>query len=175
MELFKQLLPEVGSEKRFQHKKEMWIEISTHFLNKSPIQCEQRLKTILKRKRTNIMIKGKTKTNEVKKSSNSYYDIEVKIEDTINSSYDNDIKEQNSEHEFGIQNDNSSNSPEHITPNHQETELLNKKPKKVQTLHELLLDIATKREEGKERRHREKMAAINKMNNLLQQLIENKK
>lgn len=170
MGLFKRLLPEVGPEKRLQNKKEMWMEISTHFSNKSPLQCEQRLKTVLKRKRQMLMNLDKPKIDKAKEISNLYeYDINTNIENPPNS-YDTD----SSENHTSLQSIKSPNSAEHKF-NTQVSEELNTQSKKELTLHELLLDIAAKREEGKERRHREKMAAINKMNNLLQQLLNNKK
>lgn len=56
MDFHKSLINEVGPEKRFLHKKDMWLEISSQFPNKTPKQCEERYKTVLKRKK-----KGKEK------------------------------------------------------------------------------------------------------------------
>lgn len=64
MSLYKTLIWEVG--KRFVYQKEMWAEIATHFPDKTPNQCEQRYKTVLKRKTKGFITKARRKPVDFK-------------------------------------------------------------------------------------------------------------
>ena len=54
MDLYKEYLPQIGPLKRFKNKKEMWLNIANDYPGKSAKQCEERYKTVLKRKRPKV-------------------------------------------------------------------------------------------------------------------------
>lgn len=56
MDLYGSFINEVGPDKRFPHKKNMWLEISSHYPCRTAKQCEERFKTVLKRKKNNFKL-----------------------------------------------------------------------------------------------------------------------
>lgn len=54
MDLYKEYLPQIGPLKRFKNKKDMWANIANEYPGKSAKQCEERYKTVLKRKRPKV-------------------------------------------------------------------------------------------------------------------------
>ncbi|KAI8126850.1 hypothetical protein CVS40_3414 [Lucilia cuprina] len=50
LDLYANYLPEIGPLKKFKSKKDMWSKISTEIPDKSAKQCEERYKTVLRRK-----------------------------------------------------------------------------------------------------------------------------
>lgn len=159
MDLYKNLIGEVG--KSFTHKKDMWIEISSQIQNKNPKQCEQRFNTVLKRKRKGLKklytTRGKTKNSiQIKRT--------FKIDPGTKKYISNNGKTEYTFH----QNDNNTKR-EFLT----QKCYINKRTKEY-TMQETLLFISAKKEEAKERRHKEKMEAINKMQIILQQVLESR-
>ncbi|XP_037824071.1 uncharacterized protein LOC119612343 isoform X2 [Lucilia sericata] len=55
MDLYESFSPQVGPQMRFKHKKDMWTEIATHFPGRHSKQCEERYKTVLKRKKKGLL------------------------------------------------------------------------------------------------------------------------
>lgn len=51
LELYNDYLPQTGPLKRFKQKKEMWSYVANEFPGKSGKQCEERYKTVLRRKK----------------------------------------------------------------------------------------------------------------------------
>ncbi|XP_065365769.1 myb-related protein B-like [Calliphora vicina] len=160
MSLYRTLIWEVG--KRFVYQKEMWAEIATHFPEKTANQCEQRYKTVLRRKTKGFITKAKRKP------------VDIKARDCVESVENKEIKvliTEKKEDTITQENDEATivNNDESITQDYKEPHT--RQEKKELTLHEILLQIAAKKEEAKERRHREKMEATKQLQNILQQIL----
>lgn len=155
LDLYGSYLPEIGPLKKFKNKKDMWSKISSEIPNMSPKQCEERYKTILKRKKSSIDNNSKTGAKRMK----------VDYEDELNKicSLDDSI-----EPEIQI------SSQKKITKEKPDIKTVGHKVKKKLSVHETLLDIAEKKEEAKERRHKEKMEEVKSMKIILQKILEDK-
>ncbi|CAD7012193.1 unnamed protein product [Ceratitis capitata] len=131
-------LPEIGPTKKLKNKKEMWLQISLEISGKSPKQCEERYKTVTKRKKSSAAHKVGAK----KKKTEPDDSIDVEVEEVRKS-----VRE-----EYYMKFDKS----------------------KTKTVQDTLLEIAQKREQAWERRHREKMDAIGKIHKLLAKMVQTK-
>ncbi|XP_065364398.1 uncharacterized protein LOC135957552 [Calliphora vicina] len=151
MELYKSLICDVGPQKRFSQKKEMWSEISTHFANKDPKQCETRFTHIL---------------NKQRKGYNAF---------SIQYIRGNTVRSKNRKTYKSITNDREVNEYENNERNTQEKKLLAATELKEKPIQETLLELAAKKEEANERRHRENMEVYKNMKHVLQQILVSKK
>lgn len=152
----------VGPMKKFKTKKIMWDKISQDIkqilnIHRSAIQCENRYKTILKRK------KKATDNNQQSGSSRKpiEYESELKkiaaIDDSIEPeilcgvgrimSKESSVQSDSSREPTPVESGKTSTPEEHYTP----------KLKKSKTVSDTFIEIQKEKEENKERRHREKM------------------
>ncbi|XP_054733166.1 uncharacterized protein LOC129241053 isoform X1 [Anastrepha obliqua] len=179
--------PEIGPMKNLRNKKEMWEKISKEIKGKTAKQCEERYKTVLKRKKT---VPENSHTSGVKIQRVDY---ENDPEDT--SAFDDFIEPEVhlSSQEVGMKNVNVEETLFKIAQRKKESsewrhrermESLNnfqqllsnslqrKEVEKKTTLQDTLLEIAQIKEEGKERRHREKMELLNSIQQILSNLLQ---
>lgn len=171
LDLYEQYLPLVGPLKKFKTKKVMWNKIAevlnnTYNTTRTGIQVENRYKTVLKRKKTavdNNNTSGATRLvipfeNELNKIASMDDSIEPEVTGTargINIRKTNVLSQ-----EFMNKPSTSSSLPS--TPLDKSSNIL-ANPRKVKTIQETLLEIHDKKEESKERRHREKMDLLRKL------------
>ncbi|KAM7347818.1 uncharacterized protein ACRADG_007297 [Cochliomyia hominivorax] len=172
IELYKRLIGEVGPQRRFSLKKDMWTEISLHFTDKNPKQCEQRLNSVFKRKQQ-ICLTKETKKSVVVQPKNPCNTFQINKVQILKNNINSDDNE--AEETFKALINKSSKLEKDTDPIAPEIETNKIKANKEMSLNEVLLHIAAKREEGKERRHKEKLQAISKMQDILQQLLDLKK
>ncbi|XP_065364209.1 uncharacterized protein LOC135957399 [Calliphora vicina] len=167
VDLYKRFIGDVGPDKRFTQKKEMWAEISAHFPNKEPKQCETRFMRLLNKQKNRVVkyvrynpSETRRKRNDKAKDKSSF---QINRKHTIKKERITDDMDQN---ELDI--------PEHSEPNIQKKNELVDSAKKEKTIQETLMDIAARKEETKERRHKEKMEVFKQVQNILQQLLDSK-
>ncbi|XP_046806460.1 uncharacterized protein LOC111688225 [Lucilia cuprina] len=142
LDLYANYLPEIGPLKKFKSKKDMWSKISTEIPDKSAKQCEERYKTVLRRKNLRKIIEFEAELTKICKLDDS-------IEPEVQMSSQQILKK----------------------------EKINKVSKgsdKKRSVHQILEEIAAKREEAREKRHKEKMEAIEKTQSLLQTILQEK-
>lgn len=147
LQLYIEYLPLIGPLKKFKSKKEMWLHMATKFPGKTDRQCESRYKTVLKRKKSKKDSSQQTTTKTHNKTTTT--EVAEDENDTI-------VVEEEHNNETEVQNQ------------------VNNALKKNKTIQETLLEIATRREEARERRHKEKLEAINRMLKLLQEIVKHK-
>ncbi|XP_023303977.2 uncharacterized protein LOC111685926 [Lucilia cuprina] len=183
MSLHRTLIKEVG--KRFTFQKDMWREIATNFPGKQPNQCEQRYKTVQKRKKKCVYTKSRRKTNDFKNKDsvgNSIWRNNRIAKNHINKcTNDTEMDELIT---LGEEVNNVPKTMEVITenisdiytkiPQSSTTKEPFKQERKDLSLAEILWEIAAKKEEAKERRHRERMEATKQLQNILQQILNSK-
>ncbi|XP_075156213.1 uncharacterized protein LOC142229535 isoform X2 [Haematobia irritans] len=179
LKLYAKYLTEIGPMKRFRNKKQMWAEIATKIPGMTATQCLERVKTIMKRKRNRRpAIKVSKRNGEVLEleSNDGKYIVEFHSEeldvpendiDTSRTETPPVINEAQTDLNYSMESRNNSVSKS------QQTEIINQQPivKKIITLEETLLAIADRREEARERRHREKMEATKETQNILRQIL----
>ncbi|XP_017468977.1 PREDICTED: uncharacterized protein LOC108360979 [Rhagoletis zephyria] len=146
-------LPDIGPMKTLKNKKEMWIKIATEIEGKSPKQCEERYKTIVRRKKAAVENNNTSGAKRQKIDFEGELDEIYKLDDSI---------------EPVIQ-ISSQNVLRKISCNERVVKYEKKEKKTVQ---ETLMEIAQNKEKARERRHKEKM---NLIQNLLGKMVEDKK
>lgn len=259
--IYSEYIPEIGPKKRFKQKKDMWMTISSRMPGKTAKQCEERFKTVLRRKRKwalkNQNANGTTKKQQQKlpldlpilphepqivwnytppvkqyskttpnrhkgssnntKSSKTNLNTSSQLPEAIAADQGNKSpnkvitrQQQMNNHKqhtaaaHNISTNINQSSPkkdrikqEHMVGIHENhwsttTNQLNKAKEKPQyeqrrameipkisytndvaaIIQDTLLEIAARREEARDRRHREKMEAVTKLQNTLQAILE---
>lgn len=161
LDKFHSYLSEVGPMKKFKLKKQMWEKISADLLEtlkieKSPVQCENRYKTIMKRKKK-AMTSNK-KTGEPPK--NVEYEEELQKIASLDDSVEPEVKAGIGRFEIKKQKYDNDETEDRNVEN-----LDHKKLKKIKKDHkkdisEVLWDIHRDKEQKRENRHREKMEML---------------
>ncbi|XP_059216877.1 uncharacterized protein LOC131996303 [Stomoxys calcitrans] len=155
LDLYAKYLPQIGPLRKFRNKKEMWSKVAEKVGNKSAKQCEERYKTVLRRKKLAV------ENNNTSGSKRQKIDFEEELFQICN--LDDSI-----EPEIQI-------SSQKIIKREQRDILASTSTsKKKQSVQDTLLEIAKLNEEAKERRHREKMEAIKDMKQNLERLFQQK-
>lgn len=157
LDKYEQYLSQVGPMKKFKKKKNMWEKISEDIINilnirKTALQCENRYKTILKRKKKVKVHNGRTgETPET-----DPFEEELNKIAAIDDSLDPEVK-------IGVGKlVTIAKRPAPSTSEADTAASSTKKPKK-QSLSEVLVDIANKKEEGRDRRHKEKLEFLRQL------------
>ena len=130
----------------------MWFHIANKIPRKSAKQCEERYKTVLKRKRLAMENKQKKAAAAASVAKGNHHQTNGEDEKSVHD--DGGEEEENNELDVHHQVNNS---------------------KKYKTIQETLLKIAARREDARERRHKEKLEVVNKMINILEQILVDKK
>ncbi|KAF5278533.1 hypothetical protein FQR65_LT15646 [Abscondita terminalis] len=165
LDKYETYLPLVGPLKRFKKKKNLWIAIAEDLENilnikKSASQCENRYKTVLKRKKGIVKHNQKTGevpvidpyNNELTKIAAIDDSIEPEVKLGVNNCI---IKRKISElQEDDLTPSTSSCSSRSSTPTI---------PKRKKPLGDILYDIARIREEGRNQRHQEKLDLLREL------------
>lgn len=139
-------MPEIGPQKKYRTKKDMWANIALEFEEKTPKQCEERYKTVLRRKKLAVENNRASGSKRIhvnyEEELNKICFLDDSIEPEIQMSSSKCIKAEKCE---------------------------NIKIKKIKSksVQETLLEIAENKEEGRQKRHKEKM-------DLLKKLLEDK-
>lgn len=154
LDLYASYMPEIGPMKRFKNKKEMWSNISTEICGKSAKQCEERFKTVMKRKKTAV----ENNNASGSKRQNIDYEDELSKIASIDDSIEPEVQM----------------SSQQCTNKEAKQKPTEKMAKKKETVQSTLLEIAKMKEEGRERRHREKMQAVKDMEDILTKMLNNK-
>lgn len=152
LDKYEQYLPIIGPMKRFKCKKSMWIQISNDIsteLNivRSDVQCENRYKTILKRKaqsvRNNQQSGAKRTKVEFEEELNKIKTIDDSLEPEVLQGPGKIIAKdkENVAMDYAVQK-------------------LTKDKKKKMSINETLLHIQKDKEERRERRHIEKLEVL---------------
>ncbi|XP_053967613.1 uncharacterized protein LOC128869147 [Anastrepha ludens] len=143
-------LPDIGPFKQLKTKKDMWMKIGAEFDGKSWKQCEERYKTIMKRKKVAV------ENNRTSGAKRQKLQFEEELEKTckIDDSIEPAVKI----------------SSQCII----KKELVQKQRKK-KTLQENMLEIAATKEEAREKRHKEKMEKAARIESLLEKCISENK
>lgn len=152
LDKYEQYLPIIGPMKRFKCKKSMWIQISNDIsteLNivRSDVQCENRYKTILKRKaqsvRNNQQSGAKRTKVEFEEELNKIKTIDDSLEPEVLQGPGKIIEKdkENVAMDYAVQK-------------------LTKDKKKKMSINETLLHIQKDKEERRERRHIEKLEVL---------------
>ncbi|XP_046805180.1 uncharacterized protein LOC124419486 [Lucilia cuprina] len=144
LDFYANYMVDIGPMKKFKTKKEMWADIASRIPDKTPKQCEERYKTILKRKK--VAVENNKSSGSKRKS--------IDFEEELNkiSSMDDSI-----EPEVQISSQKFLKVEKKDIKKTEETKI------KKKTIQETLIEIAEKKEEAKERRHQEKMALLQKV------------
>ena len=129
----------------------MWFHIANKIPRKSAKQCEERYKTVLKRKRLAIENKQKKAAAAASVAKGNHHQTNGEDEKSVH----DDGGEEEENNELDVHQVNNS--------------------KKYKTIQETLLKIAARREDARERRHKEKLEVVNKMINILEQILVDKK
>lgn len=157
LDKYEQYLPIIGPMKRFKCKKSMWIQISNDIsteLNivRSDVQCENRYKTILKRKaqsvRNNQQSGAKRTKVEFEEELNKIKTIDDSLEPEVLQG-PGKIIEKDKENVANVEN----------VANYAVQKLTKDKKKKM-SINETLLHIQKDKEEKRERRHIEKLEVL---------------
>nr|CAI5857068.1 unnamed protein product [Callosobruchus analis] len=159
LDKYEQYLSLVGPMKKFKNKKLMWMQISkdlkNHFgVERTPQQTENRYKTILKRK--------KTAMDENHRTGSVRHEVMYEKELRKIAAIDDNIEPQTLRGVRFVQ---------HKQPySYKKPETVEKKKENKLTcvLRETLLEINRIKEEGREKRHREKMDILKKMMEVMQ-------
>lgn len=155
LDLYAKYLPQIGPLRKFRNKKEMLSKVAEEVGNKSAKQCEERYKTVLRRKKLAV------ENNNTSGSKRQKIDFEEELFQICN--LDDSI-----EPEIQI-------SSQKIIKREQRDILASTSTsKKKQSVQDTLLEFAKLNEEAKERRHREKMEAIKDMKQSLERLFQQK-
>ncbi|XP_053969416.1 uncharacterized protein LOC129250871 [Anastrepha obliqua] len=120
--------PEIGPMGKIRNKKEMWQMISEEIEGRTAKQCEERFKTVMKKRKT-----AHRKNKHTSREKRQRVDNEQEV--------------------------------------YMSTLEMEKEVDKKKTLQETLLEIAQRKEEARERRHREKMESLNNIHQLLTNLL----
>ncbi|KAF5307597.1 hypothetical protein FQR65_LT18377 [Abscondita terminalis] len=160
LEMYREYLSQVGPMKRFKIKKAMWAKISTDLLetldiSKTPLQIENRYKTVLKRKKKAV--------ENNRKSGSSREEVPFETELREISNLDDSIEPEVlrsaksvSYPKQSVQKTISSDEDSHSTDNSQ--------PKKRKLgIEERKLELFKQKEEAKERRHQEKLQLLREL------------
>lgn len=158
LELHKIYMPEIGLKKKFKNKKHMWHKIASKISDKTAKQCEERYKTLLKRKKSKLSSADNYNTAASKETQMDFEDKLTKI-----FTLDDSIKP---EAEITCQNC--------IQIEKKGNDKGNAEYPRNKTVQEALLELAERQEEASERRHKEIMDAMSKMQSLLQTILEEK-
>ncbi|KYQ56417.1 hypothetical protein ALC60_04657 [Trachymyrmex zeteki] len=147
LDKYEQYLPLIGPMKQFKNKKLMWIQISNDILTqlnieRSAVQCENRYKTILKRK----MQSGKSNQQSGAKRTRVEFEEELNKIKAIDDSLEPEILQGPGK----IIEKNKENIPKDCTG----------KKKKKMTVSETLLQIQKEKEEKREKRHNERLEVL---------------
>ena len=129
----------------------MWFHIANKIPRKSAKQCEERYKTVLKRKRLAMENKQKKAAAAASVAKGNHHQTNGEDEKSVH----DDGGEEEENNELDVHQVNNS--------------------KKYKTIQETLLKIAARREDARERRHKEKLEVVNKMINILEQILVDKK
>ncbi|XP_037824051.1 uncharacterized protein LOC119612330 [Lucilia sericata] len=143
-ELYKKLIGEVGPFKRFPTKKDMWAEMSTHFTNKNPKQCESRFMRLVNTKQAGVVKFVRYKPSEIRRIKAKNSSMQIKRIHAIK-------EEKPVEY---IEEDDPLGSTQV-----KEEEIV-KTVQSEKSIQETLMEIAARKEETKERRHREKVGGF---------------
>ncbi|XP_067637511.1 uncharacterized protein [Eurosta solidaginis] len=135
---FNSYIPDIGPAKPMKNKKDMWKKISTEIEGRTAKQCEERYKTVLRRRRRAafkniIKFRPQKKRKKFKQEFEEFEAFEPEV--LINMS----------KKETGT---------------------------KTKSIEKTLLEIAKRKEEGRERRHKEKMEALNNIHQTLTNLLQ---
>ncbi|XP_075151879.1 uncharacterized protein LOC142225907 [Haematobia irritans] len=152
LDFYGRYLPQIGPLKRFKNKKEMWYKISEDIPNKTAKQCQERYKTILRRKKSAV------ENNNTSGSQRQKVDFEEEL--MLINAIDDSI-----EPEIQI------SSQKCVKKEVKEKENPSKRKSSVQ---DALIEIAKMKEEARERRHKEKMEAIKEMKEYMEKLFQSK-
>ncbi|XP_075151767.1 uncharacterized protein LOC142225841 [Haematobia irritans] len=150
LDLYGKYMPEIGPMKKFKNKKAMWSKISEAIPTKTRKQCEERYKTVLKRKKIAI------ENNNTSGAKHQRVDFEEELENICSLDDSLEPEVQLSSQKY-VKKENKNKNYENG-------------PKK--TIHDTLFEIAKMKEEAKERRHKEKMEAVNTMHTILLRISE---
>ncbi|XP_075156212.1 uncharacterized protein LOC142229535 isoform X1 [Haematobia irritans] len=187
LHLYGRCLSDIGPHKTFKHKKDMWITISSRFRDKTPKQCEERFKTVLRRRRKwasrmNNPFQGKRMRTPKKDILHFEPECQITIENEVPTKSQtpqfNQPKPQipaRDVHQVSKKSNDqgsnqSKNAESRIEPSAQIQQSITEH--NCAAIEATLLEIAAKKEEARERRHKEKMAAIEKLQNMLQKILE---
>ncbi|CAG9814643.1 unnamed protein product, partial [Phaedon cochleariae] len=148
LDKYESYLKHVGPMKKFKRKKDMWQQISKDIktilnITKTPTQCENRYKTILKRKKKAVDNNNQTGRNRVPVE----YEAELAKIAALDDSIEPEVLR------------DSRNVKTAEKPGNDQKSLKRKREKSVQ---EVLMDISKQKEEARERRHKEKMKMLEK-------------
>lgn len=152
LERYELYVPQVGPSKKFKTKKRMWQEIATdlkNILNEhfTHVQVENRYKTVMKRKKAAVVNNNRTGASRVSVP----YETEVNRIAALDDSIEPEVLRSANDITY-------LKSTESVEPP-------KKRLKKLKTIQETLVEIYTKKEENKERRHKEKMELLLKLIN----------
>ncbi|XP_036339350.1 uncharacterized protein LOC118748780 [Rhagoletis pomonella] len=128
--------PDIGPFKQLKTKRDMWMKISAEFDGKSWKQCEERYKTIMKRK------KAPGKNNSISGAKRQKLQFE-ELDEIC---------------QCGIKK---------VTAK--------EKQRKGKSLHETLIEIAARKEEARERRHKERMERAARIESLMEKWMADSK
>lgn len=149
LDKYEQYLPLIGPMKQFKNKKTMWIQISNDIMTelnieRSAIQCENRYKTILKRK--NQSVKSNQQSGAKRRR--------VEFEEELNKikAIDDSLEPEVLQGPGKIIENNKENIVKDCTAQ--------KKTTKKMSISETLLQIQKDKEERRERRHAEKLEVL---------------
>ncbi|XP_013101139.2 uncharacterized protein LOC106082925 isoform X2 [Stomoxys calcitrans] len=191
LNLYSHHLSDIGPRKRFKNKKDMWINISSRFRGKTAKQCEERFKTV-ERRRRKWAIRNNTPFSTTSKrqvyhleASSLEPECQIKIKNIPTKPQISHLppnKQMQWDHipePEVVRNHNPSQNTikteeKRTEENRQEVSLQeqNMNGKHETSIEATLLLIAARKEEGRERRHREKMEAIQRLQNMLQNVLE---
>lgn len=160
LDLYEEFLPLVGPLKKFKTKKSMWNKIAVLInqklnCNKTALQAENRYKTVLKRKKSAVDNNRKSGAERM----------EIPYEKELNkiACIDDSIEPEIMGTASGITIIKKSKDKEECVTPSTSTELTPRAKRRVKTIQETLLEIHEKKEESKERRHKEKLDFIKKL------------
>ncbi|XP_011182408.1 uncharacterized protein LOC105212241 [Zeugodacus cucurbitae] len=156
--------PEIGPMKAIRNKKEMWAQIATDIGGKSAKQCEERYKTVLKRK----------KDRQYEESFKTAF---KRKKPTVASDHASGAKMRKVESEEEFENSTVIEPEIQISSQAAIIEAIsttspNTHMEKKKTVQDTLLEIAQKKEAARERRHREKMEALNNIQLMIATMLE---
>lgn len=155
LDLYANYMSEIGPMKKFKNKKDMWVKIASEVSEKTAKQCEERYKTVLRRKKVAI------DNNHASGSKRKHIDFEDEL--TKICQMDDSI-----EPEIQI------SSQKCVKAEKSENQKFKNPKLKKKTVQETLLEIADKKEEARERRHKERMEAAHKMQSILDKLLDDR-
>lgn len=151
LDKYRSYLPEIGPMKAIRNKKEMWVRISTEIKGRTAKQCEDRYKTLIKRKKVAV------ENNHTSGAKRQRIEFAQELENiaTIDDSIEPEVQ---------------MSSQAVVTKSVDvPTTSKNVAKRKVVSVQETIINVSREKEEARERRHRERMEALNN----IQQLISN--